>query len=105
LSWPLQVDVFQGGAAIDDDSARSTSDERGEQTVASQVVHDPALADADEEAEPLESIEESRPDDLDEFVETNSGREKSIDIEELSESPDGSVLGDDGEIDWTTQAD
>jgi hypothetical protein len=54
--------------------------------------------------EPLEAIDESRPDDLDEFADAASRFEKSVDAEELTEAT-GGLLSDDGEIDWTTQAD
>jgi hypothetical protein len=64
----------------------------------------PLAKHAGHEDERLEAIEESRPDDLDEFAEASSRLEKAVDSEELTEAT-GELLSDDGEIDWTTQAD
>jgi hypothetical protein len=99
----MQIQLLPNSAKTDVE-AGSMSEQKSDRTSASTTEPDPLLAHSNDD-EPLEAIEESRPDDLDEFAESASRREKSIDVEDLSESPEGSVLREDGEIDWTTQAD
>jgi hypothetical protein len=99
----MQIQLLPNSAKTDVE-AGSMSEQKSDRTSASTTEPDPLLAHSNDD-EPLEAIEESRPDDLDEFAESAGPREKSIDVEELSESPEGNVLREDGEIDWTTQAD
>jgi len=85
------------------DEAQTMSDEPSPAEDEAQDDDIAVSTPAGKEPEQLEAIEESRPDDLDEFAEASSRTEKGVDTDELGEL--GSVLSDDGEIDWTTPAD
>ena len=108
FSWPNGLD-FAGADTTEpdantavtsktDDEATAADSDEGEST-------DTLAQSAMTEEEPLEAIEESRPDELDEFAEANNRREGTIDVEELTESTSVGVLTEAGEVDWTSQAD